>query len=483
MITIHHEDARWPVSTPRGWQREALPLALDALRDGRRGIIRAVMGAGKSILQAEVIAQLALAEDQVVLVTVPSIALTKQLAATIEQRLGDDRDVTRFCTGHNGPGIIESVNVVCHASLPVFARALAKRRPGARVIWIADEAHKTEARVVLDAIAGIDPMARLGFTATPWRSRERQRVSSFDELVYDYGVDAALRDGVVVPVRLMELPQGIADVDALTLHVAAIEGEGGIVNASSIADAEQLVAQLRAADIPAALVHSRTPKADAAAAIEGSRTGEAKVLVHVSMLAEGVDMPWLRWMIARRDVQSSVRFPQEIGRVLRSAPGKTEARLYDPHNLWGRLGLTLEAALGDGGEEPTAKAVTEGAGEGEERVVEKGYKPLSSVAALVSRLRVQLGTKHSIKFCARKKREIWNPRLGCYEISHWYNPASLSQLALIQTLLAKQGKSLPDRYKPILREVYKGTVAIDKGQASDLITALRAIKSHGAIWT
>jgi superfamily II DNA or RNA helicase len=48
------DDAPWE---PRKWQKEALPKAIAALREGRRPIVSAIMGAGKSILIAELVYQ------------------------------------------------------------------------------------------------------------------------------------------------------------------------------------------------------------------------------------------------------------------------------------------------------------------------------------------------------------------------------------------------------------------------------------------
>ena len=42
---------------PRKWQKSALPVAIEALRGGKRPIISAIMGAGKSVLIAELVYQ------------------------------------------------------------------------------------------------------------------------------------------------------------------------------------------------------------------------------------------------------------------------------------------------------------------------------------------------------------------------------------------------------------------------------------------
>jgi superfamily II RNA helicase len=78
--------------TPRAWQREALPIIIDALKRRQRGIVSAVMGSGKSIMQSELVAlALAKAGHRSIVVTVPRQALVRQLAATIGARIGEDR--------------------------------------------------------------------------------------------------------------------------------------------------------------------------------------------------------------------------------------------------------------------------------------------------------------------------------------------------------------------------------------------------------
>jgi hypothetical protein len=68
------------------------------------------------------------------------------------------------------------------------------------------------------------------------------------------------------------------------------------------------------------------------------------------MLSEGVDMPWLRWMALRQARGSRVEFLQEFGRVLRAAPGKTEAVIFDPweksldHPMTGWLEIEADKA-------------------------------------------------------------------------------------------------------------------------------------------
>ena len=116
----------------------------------------------------------------------------------------------------------------------------------------------------------------------------------------------------------------------------------GLCNARDIVDAEAYAAILTANGIKAAAVHSRCNRADVTATMDRLKQGELACVVHVNMLAEGVDYPWLMWLCMRRPVQSRVRFCQEVGRVLRACDGKTKAILLDPHDLMNRFSLSYE---------------------------------------------------------------------------------------------------------------------------------------------
>ncbi len=123
------DGARFP---PRAWQAEALPIVIQAMRQGRRGIVCAVMGAGKSILVAEVV-RLATRRlcGRAVVVCAPSRRLVRQLAATIGDRIGADR-VGMFYTASKQAD--RAVVVCCNASLKTLARELQSAGRGVVVV-------------------------------------------------------------------------------------------------------------------------------------------------------------------------------------------------------------------------------------------------------------------------------------------------------------------------------------------------------------
>ncbi len=354
----------WPsASKPRRWQAEALPLALASVSRGHNGLVRACTGAGKAGLLAQV-ARCVLASEArgVVVVSTPTERLVRQLVATLE-RWVEPSSVGEWWGGQKR---LAAVVVTCNPSLSTLASELLQRGLGVSV-WILDEAHTSESPEV-KRVAGLPVFAqapRLGFTATPYRARADEGLSLFDHELYDYDLPAALKDGVVVPWSVVQWKAGDVPLDDAceAMCRAAVErGLGpGLVDAAFIEDAEAFARRLRGAGIEAAAVHSGLSEEvidDLAAKL---KDGELDVLVHVAMLKEGVDWPWLRWLCLRRKVASLPWLVQHVGRVLRVYPGKKNAVIFDPHDLLGAMPLVGNASK-VGAQNPTARA-----GEGRER--------------------------------------------------------------------------------------------------------------------
>ena len=329
--------------TPRRWQAQALPAVLNALDRDQRAIVSAVMGAGKSVLIAEVAHQQL--GEQPVVVTTPTQALVDQLAGTVARRVGQD-SVGRYFT--HAKEADRPVVVACNASAPALADVLADqgRHTG---LWIADEVHRTETAQMLQAAAALRPDRQLGFTATPFRSDDRECLHLWDTVAFRYSLADALRDEVLVPWTVIPWDgDGEDDLDAVCLQLIRRHAAGpGMVNAADIDDAERFAAVLQAHGLTSDTVHSRRNARDNTAALAALEKGDLDCVVHVNMLAEGVDLPWLRWLCLRRPMSARVRFIQEVGRVLRAAPGKDRAVLLDPHDLFGAFGWHFEEALGE----------------------------------------------------------------------------------------------------------------------------------------
>ncbi len=335
----------WATHTrpPRPWQATALPIVVDACKGGRHGVVSAVMGSGKSVLIAEASRQLldGLPDDFSLVVTTPTIRLVEQLAETLAPHC----DTGRYFTHAHEPE--HRVVVCCTPSAPALAVALSAAGRHCAV-WIADEAHRTEADKILAAAESLAPFSRVGFSATPFLSNPSARLRCFDELLFNYSAQDAIRDGVVVPPVLVHYEGEGATADHAVLEmVRGVEGPG-IINAIDIADAERYASRLRSADFAAAAIHSKLSRSDQAERIEALRSGALRALVHVRLLSEGVDLPWLRWIALRTPIGSRVTFCQMVGRALRAFPGKTNALVLDPHDQFNGFSLSYEAMLGGG---------------------------------------------------------------------------------------------------------------------------------------
>ena len=341
----HRGPVPWQGARPRQWQADALPAALECIDAGQFGLVSAVMGAGKSIFLAELLRLRPPPTGAVNVVTTPTVKLVEQLADTIEARLGTP--VGRYYT--HGKTVCD-VTVTCQPSAAALAERIAA--DGKRVhLWICDEAHKSQSNQMLSVADAFKPVAAIGCTATPFRATRHEDLSLWPVMLHEYSAAQAFADGVVVPPELVQWdgPETPLDDVCVALIRRVLHHGPGLANAENIDDAQDFADRLNGEGISAGVVHSRMPRAEVTAAIAALRTGETQALVHVNMLSEGVDLPWLRWLCMRRKVGSSVRFCQEVGRVLRSAPGlkppKTVAYLLDPHDLFDSFGLTYEAML------------------------------------------------------------------------------------------------------------------------------------------
>ena len=352
----------------RAWQARALAAVRPAL--GRsitpegatapralRPVVSAFMGAGKSVFIAE-LARLCALRGYHVVVATPRQKLVRQLGETIQAFVPDTGLVM---SGYRQPA---RVIVACYASLEQ-ARACLEESGRPCDLLIVDECHGSEAPRHADAMLALKPRWMVGLTATPFRSNEAERLSLWDEVVFRYSFADGLRDGVVTTITPIHWtpdcvphlpePEGerTADPSAPVVDDALIamfrrHGLPGptLANAVSIADADAFSDRLTRHGYPAASIHSRLTWAEQCERIEALRVGQIAVLVHVSMLSEGADFPWLAALACRRNVKAKVRFVQEVGRVCRTNAGKATGYVFDPLALLASHGLEHPEALG-----------------------------------------------------------------------------------------------------------------------------------------
>lgn len=348
----------WGGREPRRWQVEALEALRAAVARDGVALVRACTGAGKSVVIAEIVAGV-LAKGGTCVISVPSDALVRQLSQTLVDRVGSDRVGVFFADKKQEE---RDCVVVCNPSLLKLA---AIRR--AWTVWIVDEAHKLESNTGRAALAALQPRYRIGMTATPFRSDARGLRSWPETLAYEYLSNQAVADGVLVPFRV-EVPVSHDNnplasktvytqeqINSICADWIEKQTRPGLANALSVYDAEHFSKYLVDRGIPAAAVHYNLSTREQQERIEALRTGQLRCLVHVNMLSEGVDYPWLEFLVMRKPVgikaaelkRDCVRFVQEAGRVLRASPGKTEAVFFDIHGAFSQWNLSPAASFSD----------------------------------------------------------------------------------------------------------------------------------------
>lgn len=346
----------------RPWQGEAAAKALEWWNASEQldgAVIHAVMGAGKTHLTG-VLAETwrrSCEAGQHVIILVPTKSLVEQTAMDLRRHWCGPKVGTYYALAKD----IAQVIVTTYDSAAKLSDELQRARRAVRFV-MADECHQTENPRGHTALDAMRCPVTLGLSATPYRSDRKQNLRLFDKVLYKYGPADALRDGFLVPFDTIPAAESVTEhsLDDICLRMAqeAVQRGPTVINAVSIPDAEDFAARLSAQGIPAKAVHSKLagtvhdPSSALGQRIRWLEMGRVKALVYPSLLSEGVNLPWLTCLVARRLVRSRVRFAQEVGRMLRAHDGKRLAYLYDPHDLSHSLGLDYDAALGWQEEQP-----------------------------------------------------------------------------------------------------------------------------------
>lgn len=419
----------------RRWQAEALPLAIESVKKGERSVIHAVMGAGKSVLIAEVLRACPPPDGWKHVVTAPKQSLVRQLCDVI------DNATPFFADAKDTSG---DVIVTCNPSAPSLP-------PMKVALWIADEAHRA---------VDVPSYAALGFTATPYPVP-----GGFDRLIYSYNAQDAIQDGVVVPPDVRHWKGKPKSVDEIILSMIKRHTKGpGLVNAATIRDAEDYAAFLTDNGVEAAAIHSQN-KPHHYQVLHHLEHGDLRCLVHVDLLTEGVNLPWLRWLGMRRPRTSRIAFCQEVGRVLRAHPGKSSAIILDPLDLFNEFGLDYEAVIGGTREEKTEV----------ERVIETidipppgepmYAVPLTELASYLRKAALELYAKGLAQRTIKSRG--W--RL------EWVSSKQQGWVARNKAIL----HSIPEPHRNILSRVIEANALFNRGDFADLITILKTTRSHG----
>lgn len=115
--------------------------------------------------------------------------------------------------------------------------------------------------------------------------------------------------------------------------------EPSVLFPPGVPESRWFAAHLTEKGIPAVHIDADTRDTEREEAFEDHKSGRVKIITSYGVLQEGWDAPWARHAILCRPVAAVTTYVQLVGRVLRSAPGKTRATLQDHVGAWHRPGL------------------------------------------------------------------------------------------------------------------------------------------------
>jgi len=246
----------------------------------------------------------------------------------------------------------------------------------------------------------------------------------------------------------------------------------GVVSATSIKDAEEYAARLTREGIRAEAIHSKLTGAAQADLLDRLQGEQLRALVHVSMLSEGVDMPWLRWLCLRRPVGARVRFVQESMRVLRCHEGKDHAVIIDPHDLFGAFGVAHSPEVGEKDAPDDLMPYQETLGLCEDEIDPEAGLPIdvqmpgAKAVALATQWSRQLLLSlqaHGLAEAGQVPDGRWRTR-----------PASAKQVGALSRMVWAS-RYLPKEHRETVKALVKNSTPLQRGAVSDLIDVLRAV--------
>lgn len=331
--------------TLRTYQSRAVHHLRLAYRDGARAPLLVLpTGGGKTIVMAEILRSLAKRGRRGMV-----LVHRRELIAQTTNKL----DLAGVPHGVIAAGFDLSNHLVQVASVQTLVRRLQRINTPPDLIVI-DEAHHATAGSWGRVLAHWPDALRLGVTATPVRTDGRGLSAVFDRLVLGPSV-ANLIDARFLTSARIYAPPVVADLigikrragdfavedaaqrldrptvtgDAIAHYRRFASGQQAITFCCSQRHAEHVCESFNAAGINAATLLGSTDPVARDRVVQAFAAGQLQVLVTVDVVSEGFDVPAASCAILLRPTASLGLYLQQIGRVLRPAPGKQAAVVLD----------------------------------------------------------------------------------------------------------------------------------------------------------
>jgi superfamily II DNA or RNA helicase len=315
---------------------------------GRRVLLVAPTGAGKTVIAADIIDKTVQAGGRVIFVAHRRELIVQ--ASTKLHAVGIDHGIVQA-----GFPTRPAARVQVASIQTLHARAVRSTRlelPQADLV-VLDEAHHARARTYREIVQAYPDAVLLGMTATPCRSDGRGLGNVFDVIVECPPVAELIAGGWLVPTKVyaptrpdlkgvkvargdyveselaarMDQHQFVGDVVAHWLSLAGRRRT--VVFATGVAHSVHIRDQFRAAGVWAEHVDGSTPIAERDVVLAKLASGPVELVCNAMVLTEGWDSPEVACLVLARPTKSVALYRQMVGRVLRPAPGKDHALILD----------------------------------------------------------------------------------------------------------------------------------------------------------
>lgn len=355
----------------RPYQQDVKDKIFTLWKSEKNVMLQMPTGAGKTILFSSVINDIIKVPDSKILI----IAHRKELLEQISSHL------SKYNIEH---GIISSNRKRCLEKRVQVASIQTSTHKNNEEITksfvpnfiVIDEAHHTLAKTY-DQLWKLYPLSwKLGVTATPCRINGAPFTNHFSELISSLSVKELIEKGFLSDYtfytenpdsdlskailsikkksstgdyRINDLLQNLnveRHVKKLVLSYSTYaNGLKGIVYCISIEHAHNICEAYKNIGVVAEYIDSKTPKTEREQIVQDFKDGKIQVLVNVDIFSEGFDCPDVEFIQMARPTWSLSKYMQQVGRGLRTSPGKDKTIILDNAGMYARFGLPSDTRL------------------------------------------------------------------------------------------------------------------------------------------
>jgi superfamily II DNA or RNA helicase len=331
-----------------GTLRPFQQAAVDRMLAKDFGTLNSATGSGKTIMALYMIAR----RRQPTLIIVHTKALAAQWAQRIESFLDiDAAQVGLIGGGKKTPG--EQITIALVQSLYKCVETVADKIG----FLVVDECHRCPSRTFTEAVSGFDSRYMLGLSATPWRRDNLSKLIFWHlgDVHHEVDKKQLIQTGQVLPAEVIlretnfkpyydpvnEYSKMLSELTADTDRNVLIAGDVAQETADHagvclvLSDRKAHCENLRALltfrfKVAAELLTGDLSTDERHKVIERLNQNKVKVVIATGQLiGEGFDCRELSTLFLATPIRFSGRVLQYLGRVLRPAPDKKTARVFD----------------------------------------------------------------------------------------------------------------------------------------------------------